>query len=88
MRVLEQYIKDMSIQNMQRMQASNGSEKWEKEVEKKDEEIAKLKAVLVAHGTSSRTRRATWRRSSASTRRYGISWKLAVADLRITPRAT
>ena len=37
--VLEQYIKDMSIQNMQRMQSSNGSEKWEKEVEKKDEEI-------------------------------------------------
>jgi hypothetical protein len=49
-RVLEQYIKDMSIQNMQRMQASNGSEKWEKEVEKKDEESAKLKAVLVAQG--------------------------------------
>merc|ERR1719281_724263 len=49
-RVLEQYIKDMSIQNMQRMQATNGSEKWEKEVTKKDEEIAKLKAVLVAQG--------------------------------------
>jgi septal ring factor EnvC (AmiA/AmiB activator) len=49
-RVLEQYIKDMSIQNMQRMQASTGAEKVDKEVKKKDEEIAKLKAVVVAQG--------------------------------------
>ena len=88
MRVLEQYIKDMSIQNMQRMQASNGSEKWEKEVEKKDEEIAKLKAVLVAQGNELTETKSDLERLSASTRRSGISWKLAVADLRITPRAT
>jgi len=51
-RVLEQYIKDMSIQNMQRMQASNGADnsKWEKELKKKDDEIAKLKALVVSQG--------------------------------------